>query len=196
METLLAKYADKETTIAYFYCARTDQERERSDPQVALQCILRQQLTLSSSADLQKSICERHQQRVKKGTLSADDIIDMIIRLCNKQNITFLCVDALDECDAQNRHLLLGAFGKILGESTSLVKIFVSSRNDTDISQLLAGYPNLRIDTASNQNDITRYVKLELQKLIETKKILPTEGLPEDLRDEIIGALSAGSQGM
>lgn len=47
--------------------------------------------------------------------------------------MTTIVIDALDECNSNERQYLLDSIEQILQDSFSLVKIFVSSRDDQDI---------------------------------------------------------------
>ncbi len=64
--------------------------------------------------------------------LTVQDCIRLIIEL-TKNHPAVLILDALDECEENTRHELLEAFDDIISNSTEVVKVFVSSREDIDI---------------------------------------------------------------
>lgn len=80
--------------------------------------------------------------------------------------MTTIVIDALDECDPNTRDELLQVLQTVLSESTSLVKIFVSSRDDGDIKCQLEEYPNLTISSSNNFSDIRAFVTFETEKLV------------------------------
>ena len=105
-------------------------------------------------------------------------------------------IDALDECDPAKRDKLLDALEDILEEAPSLVKIFVSSRNDQDIVSQLRHYPNLAIDSDRNGGDITEFVRTETNRLIEKRKLLKYSHEKAELTELITGQISKEADGM
>ena len=92
------------------------------------------------------------------GSLQMDESLNLVLQLIAQYPITTIVIDAIDECDPRKRYKLLKALEKILQNSSSLVKVFVSSRNDQDIVLRLRHYPNLEIDSRRNVDDIARFV--------------------------------------
>ena len=80
--------------------------------------------------------------------------------------------------------------------SSSLVKIFVSSRNDHDIVLRLQHYANLEIDSRRNSDDIARFVKDQTQQLIEDGKLLQYSKSVVDMKQTIVDKLINGADGM
>ena len=129
------------------------------------------------------------------GPLSLQESISMLIRLTAKRRLSFIIIDALDECNRQERGHLLDALSEIMKESTGIVKIFISSRDDMDIVRSLAGGPNVLISAKSNQDDISTFVNIEVDKQIQKKRLLA--GLvSETLRHRIKQVLCDQAQGM
>ena len=67
---------------------------------------------------------------VKKLTIV--DCTRLIIELAEHSSV-HMSLDALDECEEDTRYELFEAFEDILQRSPTVVKIFVSSRDDVDI---------------------------------------------------------------
>ena len=129
------------------------------------------------------------------GPLSLQESISMLIRLTAKRRLSFIIIDALDECNRQERGHLLDALSEIMKESTGTVKIFISSRDDMDIVRSLTGGPNVLISAKSNQDDIAAFVNIEVDKQIQKKRLLA--GLvSETLRHRIKQVLCDQAQGM
>lgn len=88
------------------------------------------------------------------------------------------------------------SFKKSFKKSSSLVKIFVSSRNDQDIVCHLQEYPNLEISSELNRNDILFFVSDETDKLIKRKKLLALSLDKDNLKTEIIKQVTEKADGM
>ena len=110
--------------------------------------------------------------------------------------MTIMIINALGEYDLEKRADLLQKFERILSESSSLVKIFVSSRNDQDIVSRLQDYPNLRIGLERNTDDIKRFVKTEVGKLIKEEELLRFGHAKEEIKTLIIETVTKGAAGM
>ena len=107
-----------------------------------------------------------------------------------------IIIDAFDECDPAKRVDLLEALEAILRESSSLVKIFISSRDGQDIVFQLKQYPNLEISSDRNRGDIAKFVKVETKKLIEKKKLLRYSQARGEMEELIVGKVARGATGM
>ncbi|KAH0556821.1 hypothetical protein GP486_005389 [Trichoglossum hirsutum] len=195
IEDLLSNPQDK-CCLAYFYCARNTSEPERSNPEDIIRSIVRQ---MSSLPEVPIPVAEIYEDRKKNhfaaGPLSLEESTDIIIKLAADYICTTIAIDALDECDKNTRHRLLKTLDIIVQRSPSLVKIFVSSRDDQDIVLHLGSSPNLYIKASDNARDIQRYVETEVERAIENKRLLGGQ-VSKDLRKEIIGTLTKQAQGM
>jgi hypothetical protein len=105
-------------------------------------------------------------------------------------------IDALDECDPGKRRDLLKALEKILQESSGLVKIFVSSRDDHDIVSRLQHYPNLEIKSDRNSDDIAVFVKEQTERLINEGELLQYSESQTEMKDLIVKWVIKGASGM
>lgn len=112
-----------------------------------------------------------------------------------EQNPATIIIDALDECDPKRRYELFRALDNIIQKSPSLVKVFVSSREDSDIVCRLERSPNILIDAMDNGHDIERFVHTELDKAVSEKRLLGGI-VSERLYTKIVEKLIRGAQGM
>ncbi|PWW71990.1 hypothetical protein C7212DRAFT_115237, partial [Tuber magnatum] len=108
---------------------------------------------------------------------------------------TTLVVDALDECDTNARRELLGALKYIIVSSRNLVKIFVSSPSNDDITFQLESFPNYRIEARDNEGDIKKFVREKIDRSIEERELLRGNVSPE-LKELICTRLVGGANGM
>ena len=145
---------------------------------------------------MHQSLTNRYQQHDSAGALALDESVDTLIDIVNDRSLTYLVVDALDECDKDSRADLVNSFSRLLRKSSGLVKIFVSSRNDQDLVMHMDAYPDIVIEARDNQDDILHYVGSSVDRLIHEKKLLATEIVSDSLREEVKQTLTEGAQGM
>ena len=107
-----------------------------------------------------------------------------------------IVIDALDEYNPEKQVDLLETLEKILQESSRLVKIFVSSRDDQDIVYHLQDYLNLNIISDRNMDDITSFVRAETQDLIKKKKLLRSSNNQIELVESIINQITEEANGI
>jgi len=184
----------------FFYCSRNPGELARSDPHKILASLARQLSCLKPGKPLLSPTVnvykEKEEEGFASGSLQMEESLNLVLQLIAEYPLTTIVIDAMDECDPQKRHELLKAFEKILRSSSSLVKIFVSSRNDQDIVLRLQHYANLEIDSRRNSDDIARFVKDQTQQLIEDGKLLQYSKSVVDMKQLIVDKLINGAEGM
>ncbi|KFY17970.1 hypothetical protein V492_00220, partial [Pseudogymnoascus sp. VKM F-4246] len=185
---------------AFFYCSRNTAEPARSNPDAIIASIVRQLSCLQPDFPLLGPVVATYRKREAEGFASGplriDESTALIIQLTEQYPMTTIVIDALDECDPETRTDLLETLEKILKESSRLVKIFVSSRDDQDIVCHLEDYPNLGISSDRNMDDITSFVRVETQDLIKKKKLLRSSTNKEELKEMIIDQVTKGANGM
>jgi hypothetical protein len=131
------------------------------------------------------------------GPLTIEEILGLIIKIIDDYYPTRIIVaDALDERDSDRRCDLLDALKAIVQESSQLVKIFISSRDDQDIVLRLSDCSNLELSSTWNQNDINSFIRAETEQLIQKKKLLPYTSQKDALREEITDYVSSKADGM
>ena len=113
---------------------------------------------------------------------------------------TAIFIDALDECESEERGKIMDALSLIVERSGgALVKILISSRNDVALAMSPKHkHFEIHVEENRNQQDINGYVRAQLSQLIRQKKlrILGGKGVPKGLQAKIVDQLSQGAQGM
>lgn len=107
-------------------------------------------------------------------------------------------IDAVDECSSNERVQLLDALNTIKSKSRDVVKIFISSRHETDIAIRLQGAQTIEVTQARIKDDLQRFLQNECRSFIENWALYH-QGKPEDFQEvekNIFDTLYAGSQGM
>lgn len=184
----------------FFYCSRNTAEPKRSSPDAIIASIARQLSVLGPQYDLLPPTVTAYKKREMEafasGPLSIDESRALIIQLVEYYPLTTIVIDALDECDPERREELLETLELILQESSSLVKIFVSSRSDQDIVLYLQDYLNLELSSNKNKADISSFVIEETTRLIRKRKLLAASSNKEKLKTEIIQKVIENADGM
>ncbi|MCJ1381046.1 hypothetical protein MMC17_004155 [Xylographa soralifera] len=101
-----------------------------------------------------------------------------------------IIIDALDECQSQQREKLLRFLIKLIRESNAVLKILVSSRDGTEIADYFGTIGSLHIDASDNEADIREYVDVQ----IETRLLSGTAN--HELKAWVKTLLNAKAQGM
>ena len=195
-----AFYTGQSPPPAYFYCSKDTAEPARSSPDAIIASITRQLSCLQPRSPLLDPVITTYKKREAEGFASGSlriaESSALIIQLVESYPLTTIIIDALDECDPEKPANLLETLETILQESSRLVKIFVSSRNDQDIMCHLQDYPNLNIASDRNMDDIASFVRAETQGLITKRKLLPYSSNQKELMESIIDQVIKGANGM
>lgn len=134
-----------ESVVAFFYCSRSTAEPERAQPVEILGALLRQLASSKPEGPIRDAVAKEYELRKKKAEedcsqlkkLTIKDCTELILQL-NTERSAMIILDALDECDEATRHELLESLDKIISHSESLIKVFISSRDDVDIVSALS----------------------------------------------------------
>ncbi|KAH6889475.1 hypothetical protein B0T10DRAFT_548840 [Thelonectria olida] len=174
--------------FAYFYCNRNEEERRQ--PQSILRSLVRQ---LSSPFGRSEEIHQDVRDLPKSLgdqclILDVDMCQDILLKLVASYPSTTIILDALDECNSENRIELMGCFNELMNQNDRL-KVFISSRKDFDIVNHFESHPRVEIQATDNQDDIENFVKEQLSRV---KRL---ENMP-NLREEISKTLFEKSKGM
>lgn len=183
--------------FAYFYCSRN--EHERQDPDSIFRAILKQLCYQANPPSIHKPVIEKYDQRREDGFALGDFVLgesqELIIKLLNIYPQTTIVIDALDESDPATRDALLDALQEIISRPSNLVKIFVSSRDDSDITSYLKEVPNLYIEATDNVDDISRFVQSSVSECIRKKRLLNGK-VNKELEELICSTLRENAHGM
>jgi hypothetical protein len=138
--------------LVYFYCKRDEQDRQ--DPTKIMQSLIRQLSVQLPGHGVPKPVSDVYEKREENAFSSRDlsfhECQKLIITLLDIYPQTTIAIDALHEIDRKSRNPFLKALSTVTQQSKSLVKIFVSSRDDDDIVLELEAVANLYIDAADN----------------------------------------------
>ncbi|GKZ38746.1 hypothetical protein AbraIFM66950_011182 [Aspergillus brasiliensis] len=197
--------ASKPAPIAHFFCSRSPAEPERSDAREILRSLVKQLSLIEGDKTIRLPSVEAYQVRraeashtgEKPAPLTVEECIDLICEIGRVCPLT-LVIDALDECNPQQRGIVLQSLGDIRRRCRDVVKIFVSSRHQTDIAAHLDSGDVCEVTPAANEGDLTRFVKSRVKSFVKTWSTMHDEPMAvlQAIEKEIAEALLAGAQGM
>lgn len=179
--------------LAYFYCYF--QEKARRNPESVLRAIVKQLCIAYSREGLPQPLMDAYELRQKEGhstgPLHSIESKKLIIELLRKFSQTIILIDALDECDQETRGELFRILKELSTENT--VKLFLTSRNESDIRDFLYQVPNLYIDATASSGDIKKYINTKVEQFCDGKPRFKDD---LELKNEIISTLEAKATGM
>ena len=111
----------------------------------------------------------------------------------------FLVLDALDECILDQRKdlceflLSLANIRTSAGSSQGIVKLFVTSRKESDIERAFQSIPTIEVEAAKVNSDIEVYVKSQIELRLQDCTLRLRNMA---LKDKIFNALTTKADGM
>lgn len=178
--------------LAYFYCDRNREDHQNPDD--VLRSLIRQLSVGHKKEDhLVKAFYNEWRIQWLKGLpskhLSYDKCKEILPELLKAYAGSTIIIDGLDECNAKTRQELIEVLDETIKTSTSLIKVFISSRDDSDLKRQYGSGNHLQIDASHNQGDIEKYVlaRMEKHKLFKVSK---------STEDSILTTIREKSQGM
>lgn len=173
--------------VVFFYCNRD--EPQRRHPTTIMQSIVKQLSIVLPG--LPKPVVAKYDQRMEgAGSLEFAESTELLISLLHIFPHTTIIIDGLDECDPAGRGRLLETLTTVVHSAppTSVVKLFISSRDDIDIKLRLDKVPNRYIEAQDNKEDIERFINRELVKPSSRLSTLPGP-LKVKVRDTLLAAV-------
>jgi hypothetical protein len=127
--------------------------------------------------------------------LTLQQSVELLVSILEGSSATII-IDAIDELKADERWRLFETFDVVLAQlKHANVKLFVSSCGNGNIKLKLSQYTNIFIEATDNEEDIRKFVNIEVGKAILYHRILP--GVVSDkLKNDIITTLIQRAGGM
>ncbi|KAI1415399.1 hypothetical protein F5Y13DRAFT_196737 [Hypoxylon sp. FL1857] len=197
LTSLVVDELEKSEHIAYFYCMRNPAEPFRSQCNKILASLVRQLAGQGTDNLILPPVVKQYEDAIagyegfEDHQWDSDESMKTLLAIMEFYPSVTLVLDALEEVDEQDRQELIDALKSLLRNSPNLLKIFISSRDNYDISLILEGSPNVYIDADDNAGDISAFIddQLASARLLRGK-------LSDSLRKEIIETLVRGARGM
>ncbi|KAI2904559.1 hypothetical protein CBS76997_4162 [Aspergillus niger] len=191
--------------IVHFFCSTNPAEPERSDAREILRSLIKQ-LSLSVSKDLMRTpVVEEYRKRLQEATyygegpaaLSVERCTELLCELGQSAPI-MLIIDALDECDSQQRTILQQSLEEMRQSCRDLVKIFVSSRYEEDIATGFRHKRTLCVTPHDTEDDLRHFIDLHVSRFVSRWAVLHSEASDklQQLEKSLKETLNTGAQGM
>lgn len=186
--------------IAFFYCSRDAGDSQRADPEHIIRSLLKQVATKTSKDPIAGAVVNAYKMKkveentASPGPLELEEAKELLLEFLESNPAT-LVIDGLDECDPKTRYNLLSALNEIITNAASLVRVFVSSRDDGDIVCQLDDCPNIYIRASDNESDIINFVEHQVSTAIKHKRIARGK-VSSEMQQSIVATLTEGAQGM
>ena len=166
--------------IAYFYCTKTVAESMRGDPDEILRSVLRQ-LSINPVHKSVHSVVDAEYKRREAEALSdgfevqkldGQTCVKLILDITALNPATII-IDAIDEIPPPRRYELIQGLKTIRQDSGSVVKVFMTSRNDGQINTLLSDEAvEIQINASNNESDIRSFVHRHVSLAISSCNLL------------------------
>lgn len=187
---------DHLTQVAYFYCSRTKGEAQDpgTTPETVMSSIASQLLWSPDGSGIAERVSNLYKswrnERPDEARLSLEESSNIVAELVNSWSQTTIIIDALDECSQP--YPLLRTLKRVIGSSAGRVKLFVSSRMNVDVADVLVDVSRVEIQVQDTSADVYKYVWKELKE--GDRRLL--KGREPELEDRMIATLNSRAQGM
>ncbi|KAL8992531.1 MAG: hypothetical protein Q9169_007030 [Polycauliona sp. 2 TL-2023] len=166
--------------LAYFYCSKSASDINLSDPEEIMRSIVRQ-LCFSGGAQktIHPAVLRDYEQRESEAKLSGFDVSRLNVHDCVRLIVAttgadpaIVVIDAIDEVQPKGRYELFTALQQTVKDSSSIVKILVTSRNDDQVFCLLDDAPTLRIGLDHQRADVQAFVHDQIALAVKSNRLL------------------------
>jgi ankyrin repeat domain-containing protein 50 len=165
-------------TVSYFFCRFDDTASLKARTVIGS---LARQLLLDVAFQVPESIST---------VTDVDDVVEFLLNvlLCESGRNNIICLDGLDECEENERYQILSALERLSSEPKLNLKIFYSTRADT---QPAAGpvripYQMIIMSSVDKNIEISEYIQASLEQRLESKQlVLGDPGLILRIREEL-----------
>ncbi|KAI9769861.1 MAG: hypothetical protein M1839_003580 [Geoglossum umbratile] len=179
-----------ETTISYYYCEFSDSKS--LETQNILGTITRELLeNIIIPDDLEQKINQLYRPGAR--TAAEDELVSILYAVLKYFSKVYICIDGLDECEKDDQTAILSVVNQLAQTDRAVVKIIITSREETLISTALRGFPRLRVSADKNSLDITAFIEETVESNIGSGALKIRD---PSLKSDIISTLKAGADGM
>ena len=182
IDYLLNNFANENTKVAYIYCNYKDQAAQTASNIIA--CLIRQIIGTTKALPQQLEVLYKDLKDQDRRP-SIEELKRLLVALCAQYKSTYIIVDALDECEAVHRRLLLPIIQFL---PDVLTKLFVTSRpNNEDIFQSFGAAPQVPI--VATELDLRAYIMESMEERGDSR-------LTPELKEEMTSTICARASGM
>lgn len=171
--------SENDEGVAFFYCSSSDPARRNTTS--IMRSFIRQLSELPHRSESIHKVSYKLYDRKSRiqSDISMEDCEATLVKMINSYPRTILVLDALDECGKDTRKELVQLFKRFVQKSERLLKIFIASRPESDISDYLNSFRSpqtlVSISTSDNRGDIEKFVTAEMAAFSTPWKHIPPE---------------------
>ncbi|KAL9050613.1 MAG: hypothetical protein Q9206_005021 [Seirophora lacunosa] len=170
--------------IVYYYCDYADQRTLQTETILG---------TLLKQFFVNSRIPEAVAKRFPPGygdyahTLDVNDLIDLVCLTIEQTSCTVVIVDGLDECEKNSRKEILNFFNRLQRIDTSIIKTFVSCRQEDQLLRSLHGVPIVQMTSSALEEDIRLFVAASVNARITNGELRVRDpNLAKEIMDELV----------
>ncbi|KAF5593960.1 ankyrin-repeat containing protein [Fusarium pseudoanthophilum] len=184
--------------VAYYYCSGAQSESDRANPGAILRSILRQLAVDETTRKVDPAVVSEYEKSTKHqnnvSRLGINECAKLLQQLASNKT-TIIAFDAIDELDILDRSTLIQAIETLVKESNGVVKVLMTSRNDTQIKKLMEMAITIEVSGEHNYHDIISFVDDQVTALMRSRAFLDQDA-PDDLLKRIRNSLISGAHEM
>ena len=205
-----------DTGVTFVYCNFKEPRTPATYIRLAIKQLCRRMECLPPKLE---SVYEKHYRNDSQPNL--EELQSIFLAAAKHFSSMFLVLDALDECNRDQRVELCDFFSKIIELSalsspaqgaqsppthriesgventqpTCIIKLLVTSRKEQDIERIFGqqSFPTVELEAKKVDCDIAIYVKSQLEQRIQDKRLILKNPA---LKDKILSTLTTKSGGM
>ena len=190
VDSLLAEAESTKIAVASYYCDYSD-----SNTLTALSIfgtLIKQLLstvTIPQHIEQQIDRCYAHGAR----TPDSHEMLEIFVETLKLFSKVYLVIDGLDECKREEHAVVLSSVKKLVVSDVPELKLFVSSREEADITACLEANETIHVTEESINPDIELFVTEAIDQRLRSGAMVVHN---KSLRQEIITGLIKGARGM
>lgn len=192
----MPRLKESDVMVGWFYC--DGNYEKQNDVRNILGSLIKQFIGVSPSESVLEPVRklykaherdnEREQDSASAIKRICQEFESILLQVCAHSKV-YIFIDALDECEEARRQRLLGIVVN-LGKARN-INLFLSSRNESDITRALSGFPVIDVDEHQlNAGDIYHHIDWAFGQYDDLKAI------QQGVKQEIIRKLKEKSDGM
>lgn len=123
-----------------------------------------------------EALVTEYERRKAEAELDGFDMPRLRVQQCLQlvvdilgQDPAVLIIDAIDEVEETRRHELLNALKQIVAQNASVVKVFITSRNDSTVFTLAPDTQKICVNSSDSRSDMEIFVHNRLECRPEQK---------------------------
>jgi hypothetical protein len=169
-----------QSPVLYYYCGDTKGYGGRRDAKDVMRSLLRQ-LTVKNEEtfEIVEQVHLEFRRREARGKVGMGNVDKLEPHECThwiaeilQSDEATIIIDAIDEIDVTDRHLLLKELIALRDDSGRVTKMLLSSRDDTNLTQWLEGATELRLQASLTEADMERFIGHCVSTAVDNKHLL------------------------